>query len=277
VTCTEWGYECCYEAPRKRKSAAIFPTSAYSHERDGDRSTLITAPAIPSTPGTLDVVESDCSNRVRRLEANSGAAFVRKLALKMDASRAPNLNLFGWNIGARKVAGLQPTAILPLIDITSLEHMASLAQVYFDKVDPCYGFLDRAQFFERLELRYSAPATPDIYDSVLAGVAALGCVFSSRNPTLTEIHLAHLARSLLDSYNLFGPPPIETLLAWTLRVVYLRITGTPHETWIASSTLMHLIEASGLYPESLSVLLPSSRAYCDSDLQRRIVGVAHHL
>ena len=221
-------------------------------------------------------MESDHCGLVRRLEANSGAAFVRKLGLKIDPIKAPKLNLFGWNIGARQLSfQFNAASALPIIEITSLEHMKSLAQIYFDKVDPCYGFIDQRQFFERLGTRWKSPVIPNIYDSVLGGVTAIGCLFSQRNATITELHLFRSARSSLDNHHLSGPPSTDLLTGWTLQSIYLRMTDSPHSTWIASSTLMHLIEASGFYPELPSDLLPS--AQCDPDLKRRLVGLAHHL
>ena len=254
ITCTQWDYECYYETRSEQ--------------------TLPEAPARPVlAPST---VESDHHGLVRRLEANSGAAFVRKLGLKLDPAKAPKLNLFGWNIGARRLSSQLDTASpLPIIEITSLEHIRSLAQVYFEKADPCYGFIDHRRFFERLDRRWKSPLTPDIYDSVLGGVAAIGCLFSQRNATITELHLVRSARSDLDSHHLSGPPSIDLLTGWTLRVVYLRLIDSPHSTWIASSTLMHLVESSGLLTDSPSDLLPS--AQCDPDIQRRLVGLAHHL
>ena len=253
ITCTQWGYQCHY----------------------GDRP----GRDVPDTdarhilaPSTL---ESDHGGLVRRLEANSGAAFVRQLGLKINPAKAPKLNLFGWNVGARQSTQSNATPALPLIDITSLEHMKSLAQVYFDKVEPCYGFIDHHQFFERLDMRWKLPLTPTIYDSILGGVAAIGCLFSQRNPTITEAHLVRSARSVLDSHHLSGPPSIDLLTGWTLRSIYLRLMDTPHSTWIATSTLMHLIEASGLHLDSPSDLLPS--AQCDPDLKKGLVGVAQHL
>lgn len=254
ITCTQWGYECYYETPRRQ--ATTDPPARPVH--------------APHT------VEADHYGLVRRLEANSGAAFVRKLGLKIDPIKAPKLNLFGWNVGARQLSSqFNADSALPIIEITSLEHMKSLAQIYFDKVDPCYGFIDQRQFFERLDRRWKSPLTPSIYDSVLSGVAAIGCLFSQRNATITELHLTRSARSCLDNHHLSGPPSIDLLTGWTLRLIYLRMTDSPHSTWIAGSTLMHLVEASGFYPELPSDLLPS--AQCDPDLKRRLVGLAHHL
>ena len=254
ITCTQWGYQCHYGS----RPGQVAPDP----------------PVRPVLPPST--VEPDHGGLVQRLEANSGAAFVRKLGLRNDPAKAPKLNLFGWNIGARQLSSqLDATSALPLVEITSLEHMKSLAQVYFDKVDPCYAFIDHPQFLERLDMRWTSPLTPSIYDSILGGVAAIGCLFSQRNPTVTELHLVRSARSVLDSHHLSGPPSIDLLTGWTLRSIYLRMMDSPHSTWIASSTLMHLIEASGLHPDSPSDLLPS--AHCDPDLKKRLVGVAHHL
>ena len=257
ITCTQWGYECYYQT--RQGQATPDPPA---------RPTL--APIAPST------VESDHCGLTRRLEANSGAAFVRKLGLKIDRTKAPKLNLFGWNTGARQLSSqLNAASALPITEITSHEHMKSLAQVYFDKVDPCYGFIDHRQFFEKLDIRWKLPLTPSIYDSILGGVAAIGCLFSQPNATITELHLVRSAHSSLDNHHLSGPPSIDLLTGWTLRSIYLRMVDSPHSTWIASSTLMHLVEASGLHPESPSDLLPSTQ--CDPDLKSRLVGLAHHL
>lgn len=258
TTCTEWGYQCCYEARPARNTS---------------RSRASGGGGGLAPPGPAG---SDHCGLVRHLEANSGAAFVRKLGLKIDPTKAPKLNLFGWNIGQRQSSShLPPPSALSIVDITSLEHIKSLAQVYFTKIDPCYGFIDQRHFLENLELRWKSPLTANTYDSVLGGVAALGCLFSQRNATITELHLVHSARSTLEDHHLSGPPSVDLLTGWTLRCVYLRMTDSPHSTWMASSTLMHLVEASGLHPEPPSVLLPS--AQCDPDIKRRLVGVAHHL
>jgi hypothetical protein len=269
VTCTDWGYSCYYEPELRHKVSRAGAGAAAAAQPIPGPSPVASQPVQPTIPGH--------NGLVRRLEANSGAAFVRNLGLKIDPTRAPKLNLFGWNIGARQLSSQMDagTSPLPLVEITSLEHMEFLAKVYFDKVDPCYGFIDQEHFFAKLTARWRSAQTATIYDSVLGGVAAIGCLFSQRNATVTELHLVRSASAWLDSFHPPGPPPIELLTGWALRVCYLRMTDSPHSTWIASSTLMHLVEASGLHPGSPSVLLPS--AQCDPDIQRRLVGVAHHL
>ena len=236
------------------------------------------SPEEHTRPSTADADHADHSGQVRRLEANSGAAFVRKLGLRIDPAKAPKLNLFGWNVGMRPLP-LQHEAITSLVlrGITSLEHMKGLAQVYFDKVDPCYGFIDRHQFFERLDARWQSTAIVDRYDCVLAGVAALGCLFSLQTATVTEVRLVHAACTGLSYYNFVGPPSLDHMTGVALRIIYLRMTDTPHATWSISCNLMHLIEAAGLHPErSNDSILPHSVQF-DPDLRKRLVGIAHHL
>lgn len=232
---------------------------------------------IPSTVEAAEQTVADRGGLVRRLEANSGAAFMRRLGLKIDPSKAPKLNLFSWNIGNRQLTSpiTSTTSALPILQTTALENMKAMAQVYFDKVHPCYGFIDQNLFFERLELRWKSPLLWELYDSTLAGVAALGCLFSLRDATVTELRLVRTACAVLDMQHLSGPPSIDLLTGWTLRSIYLRMTDSPHSTWVASSTLMHLVEAAGLHPESHSVL--PERVQCDVEIQKRLVGVAHHL
>lgn len=325
TTCTDWGYKCLYEAAPTRRDAR-----QRQQQYQQQQQTLLhggtgtgTGSVPPATPRSSSIstpvpaarpVESTAEHEirgavVRRLEANSGAAFVRKLGLKIDPSRAPKLNLFGWNIGARQLTSsssrdaVASLPVLSIVDITSHEHMRSLAQVYFDQVDPCYGFVDRDHFFQRLASRWTtsssssspasaAPASSSADDdSILAGVAALGCAFSQHHATVTELHLVRAAQASLanTTHHLSGPPSLALLTGWTLRTVYLRITDSPHATWIASCTLMHLVEASGLLhteagASSLSPLIimpkPNNvQQQCSStpDGVRRLVGVAHHL
>ncbi|OAA65563.1 c6 zinc finger domain containing protein [Niveomyces insectorum RCEF 264] len=309
ATCTTYGYECYYAAPaavaptastagvRKRRSRIPHPSS--TSPTNGFRHGPLPQPQPPSPDSSVSVGASaaapDRSSLVQRMEGNSGAAFVRRLGLKIDPTRAPKLNLFGWNVGARQLSApfafggmassalAAAAAVLPVVDITSCEHCEALARVYFDKVHVCYGFFDQDTFFTRLKRRFQQPTpvpapgshAPDVYDSVLAGVAALGCLFSQRTATLTELQLVAAAVRALNMHQLVGPPSLDLITGWILRTVYLRLTDTPYAVWIASCTMMHLVEAAGLLADVPPVL--PLRARCDPELERRMVGVAHHL
>ncbi|KAJ5330045.1 hypothetical protein N7541_005827 [Penicillium brevicompactum] len=262
-TCRYWDYDCYYDRqPRRRRTHQEAPAE------------------VAPSPGSPYRNPSDAHGVVRRLEANSGAAFVHKMGLKIDPAKAPKLSLFGWNIGKRNLSSTigNVTAAMSITDITSLGHMRSLAQIYFDKLHPCYGFIDPAHFFERLTARWSSTSVSSLYDCVLGGVAALGCLFSQRNMTMTEIHLVGSACATLELHVLTGVPPVDLLTGWTLRVIYMRMTDLPHATWMTSSRLMHLVEAAGFHLESADSVFPrSSTTGCDPDIRRRLFGVAQHL
>ncbi|CAG8043893.1 unnamed protein product [Penicillium olsonii] len=264
-TCREWAYDCYYDRqPRRRRTTQ-------------HRETPTEVAPGPSSPYKSP---ADGNGLVRRLEANSGAAFVRKMGLKIDPAKAPKLSLFGWNIGKRNLSSQLESvgSALTITEITSLEHMKSLAQVYFEKVHPCYGFINRSRFFERLTARWKSSFTNELYDSVIGGVTAIGCLFSQRNMTMTEMHLVASACSTLERQVLSGTPPVDLLTGWTLRVIYMRITDLPHATWMESSKLMHLIEAAGFHRESADSVFPRScTTSCDPDIRRRLFGVAQHL
>lgn len=264
-TCREWGYDCYYEPrpPRKKRHISQQPSDEI-------------APPTPQQP--IDSV--DTHGLDRRLWANSGAAFVRRMGLNIDPAKAPKLSLFGWNVGKRQLSTESQAAcpVLSIRDITSLEHMRTLAQIYFAKIGLCYGFIDSSQFFERLEARWQSPEATGLFDSVIGGVAALGCLFSQRNMTITELHLIGSAHSILDTHVLCGAPPVDLLTGWTLRVVYMRMTDLPHSTWMASSKLMHLVEAAGFHLESTDSVFPRSIGTdFDPNIRRRLFGVALHL
>lgn len=218
------------------------------------------------------------SNRkkiIDRVEANSGAAFIRTIGA-IDQIPTKNLNLFGWNIGHRQLP-LSLDSIMPLslFEITSSEEIKGLAHVYFDKVNPCYGLLNRQIFFQRLELRSALPLERDPNDSTFAGVAALGSLFSRQDITLTEARLAQSARSMLEVEGP-SPPSIEMLTGWVLHLLYLRMTSTPYPTWLASSNIMHMMEASGIYRQvSHQSDLPTTEL--EIAARERLVGVAQHL
>ncbi|KAL5046166.1 hypothetical protein BDW71DRAFT_207527 [Aspergillus fruticulosus] len=268
-TCRDWGYECYYAAA----PSSGYKTTAPPSEPPGSTA----PPGGAGIGGAHHRPAIDPQRVARSLTANSSAVFVRKMGLKVDPANAPRVNLFAWNVGARRLSsGLVPaTAGLPLVDLVPLGSMRQLAEVYFAKVDPCYGFIDQQAFFQRLNARWSSSSSGggggrgSIYDSVLAGVAALGLLFSERTASAAELQLIETAKAILESYDGCAPPSLDLITGWVLRVVYMRMTATPYSTWLASSTVVHLIEAAGLHHED-------PNPPCSADVRRRLVGVALH-
>lgn len=251
--------------------------------------------------------DGDSRAHLSSLEANSGAAFVRKLGLKIDPAHAPRLHLFAWNVGTRRSSTSESPAASSgpgaknVVDIVTQSEMISLATIFFEKVDPCYGFIERDTLLQHVNKRWLNSVTPnsasspsirstaasksDPYDSVLCGVAGFGYLFSRREAPAAEHQLVESARLILEQSLLSDSPSVAIVTGWVLRVAYLRMTASPHSAWMASCSLMHMVEAAGLHLEpnkrllSDSVLIhrPTETELCDPDTRRRLFGMARHL
>lgn len=269
-TCVRFEYDCTYSGPSRGKrpskeesqiqdvSLASGPRSETSSQRE------VVAPAAPQP------------NATRSIEANSGATFLTRLALRLDPKSAPRLHTFAWNafLGSRK-AGYTP-ASLPITSMLSLATMQQLALVYFQKVDPTYGFLDRQDVERHIERRWEGLDAGPMQDAILCGIAALGCLFSHVEAVKMEHDLVESARLILENA-ISELPTTTSIIAWMLRVVYLRITDTHHPAWTASCILMHMIEAAGLHREPSSDSFLPSACGIDVDTRRRITTVSQHL
>ncbi|OKL56561.1 hypothetical protein UA08_08082 [Talaromyces atroroseus] len=220
---------------------------------------------------------SNPSTHLQSLEANSGAAFVRRLGLKIDPSNAPRLHLFAWNVGDR-LAGCPSGTPKNITSILSKNEMIHLASVHFDKAAEVYGFIDRVVFFQRLEERWRNPTVITTYDPVLCGVAAMGFLFTQKFPAIVEPDLVETARALLERHSRSTPPSMDTVTGWLVLVAYLRMSSLPHTTWLASCSLMHVAEAANIHLESPSnTIFDRSSEDIDVDSRRRLWGLSLHL
>ncbi|BCS24896.1 uncharacterized protein APUU_41340S [Aspergillus puulaauensis] len=276
-TCTRLEYDCSYKgmavqvrnipSASSNSFGAAIESSASTGQPDERRKRKHQS----SAPGV------DVHRHVQLLEANSGAAFVRKLGLHIDPSNAPRLHLFAWNTGER-LARCAPGAVRPVISMLTAAEMTRLALIYFDKVAETYGFIDRSLFFKRLHARWNTSGSNTAYDSVFCGVAALALHFSERFPMAFEPDLVETAKTLLEQNSLQTPPSVDTVKGWILRVAYLRMTSTPHATWLASCSLMHVAEAANIHLEGHleTVFNDNPSETIALDLRRRLWGLAQH-
>ncbi|KAL4870543.1 hypothetical protein BDV12DRAFT_55711 [Aspergillus spectabilis] len=289
TTCTQVGGDCHYDLlSRKKKDIRHFQSQSGA-------SSLLSPATVQNDLAAKR--QQDQTNPaalagllLKALEANSGAAFARRLNPKNDVAGAPKLHLFGWNVGARypspewaqALAAVKPR---PVVEIVSQDEMRSLAGIFFDRVDPCYPFIDRETLLRQISRRWLPATTESLgfgpYDAVLCGVAAFGYLFSRRRATPIEFQLIESARSILEQ-SLQSEPisPVETVTGWVLRVAYLRMTTTAHAAWMASCSLMHLIEATGMHiePSSNTALdRASTTESCNPETCRRLFAMARHL
>ncbi|KFZ00577.1 hypothetical protein V500_00990 [Pseudogymnoascus sp. VKM F-4518 (FW-2643)] len=305
--CLGYGYDCSYRStPRSRQS-----------QRGAGRSqTVITREASPSVPpGILpqqlerqeqcnlpsgrrrrqhqhpqqgqDQQDQDQQGQeqqgphgyLRSVESNSGAAFARLLTITLESSdrSVSPMRMLAWNLflGERQTAGSVHHEMLPAV--LSEPEMRHLATVYFEKVHPCYGFIDKDMLLQSISSTWGGQGSSSAQDAILCGVAALGCLFSSTQDLVAELSLVALAKRLLDP-STADSPSLHSATAWLLRTVYLRLTAKPEEAWLASCTTLHIIDAAGLMRSAdhgSAFSLPQDPR--DVHLRRRAFGVAQHL
>ncbi|TWU70935.1 hypothetical protein ED733_001919 [Metarhizium rileyi] len=279
-TCVRFEYECIYQEGKARKSrrqqSLEQPVSAVKPSTP----TAVRLSSVQASPEDVAVSTSAVTphNQARSLEANSGSAFVRKLALRLDPKKNPRMHTFAWNafLGSRQAK--HAPVYRTVTEIVTLQRMQDLTAVYFQQVDPTYSFIDRREVTRHVQLRWTSQMVQQAPDAVLCGVAALGCLFSQVHSDQMEMDLVESARILLEQ-TMSTPATVTSITAWLLRVVYLRVAGTHYEAWLASSMVMHMIEAAGLtvVDSSSESALPSTRQEVDADTARRIVLVAQHL
>ncbi|KAG6040292.1 hypothetical protein E4U41_000977 [Claviceps citrina] len=276
-TCVRFEYNCVFhEGSRRgaRKQRNLGNTSALGI-RTGKA-----PPSLPSSPRSIATSFSAANpqNQARSLEANSGFAFVRRLALRLDPKRNPRMQTFAWNafLGSRAVN--YTPASRPVTLLLTQKDMQDLADIYFHQVDPTYGFIDRASVTQQIQMRWTTHLVQAEQDAVLCGVAALGCLFSNTESDRVEHDLVEAARALLEQA-MHKQPSATRIAAWLLRVTYLRLAGTHYEAWMTSCMVMHMIEAGGL-----AMVAPSEDTSLQSTIRnpnmenaRRMAFVAQHL
>ncbi|KPM41938.1 Protein RDR1 [Neonectria ditissima] len=269
-TCVRFEYECIYSetsSSKKRKRS----------ERDSDSSPQTQAQSSPQPPRSeIETPTANSDNHIRSLEANSAPAFLRRLALRLDPKNAPRMHTFAWNafLGARKT-GHSPVC-RAITDMLSRNEMQRLAAIYFEKVDPIYGFVDRQDVERLIRDVWAGGSHGPFQDAVLCGIAALGYLYSQVQSVAVELDLVETARTILEKA-MSDTPTVPSITAWVLRVVYLRVAATHHTAWMASCILMHMVEAAGLHCEPSSESILPSAEDVDSELRRRLVAVAQHL
>lgn len=270
--CTQFEYKCYFEKhPRKRSK--LVEQHAIT---DGATASRSPENVIKSENGGNAQPTVEDISKMRSMEANSGIAFTRLLGQRLDPSSGPKLFTFGWNLGSNTYT---PPPSTPITDILNQDQMYSLAQLHFANVHPIYGFLDKDQTMEAISLRWSSPETCEVPDHLLCGIASMGILFSEGSLTPLLPALVDSQKKTLENTSTMQPPCLADVQSWVLRCLYLRSTDHPHATWIASCTLMHLVEAVGLQLEaSSSVLHPAANDFSnDPEIRRRTFWIARML
>lgn len=218
--CTKFDYKCYFEK-HARKRSKIVEKDAQENGITGrygpGRSPSDTAEPKHERAGPEELL------KMRSMEANSGIAFTKLLGMRLNANAGPQRSQFGWNLGTRHQTIPVAAQITELI---SMDIMLAMAKLYFEKVHPLYGILDRERTMDQILTRYTkTEQMDDCPDAVFAGIAALGAIFSPGMIDDLQPMLLEAAKLAMEATSILQPPRFCDVQAWLLRVTYLRFFG----------------------------------------------------
>ncbi|KJZ75354.1 hypothetical protein HIM_05280 [Hirsutella minnesotensis 3608] len=258
--CTAYGYDCEYprdDGPAKTArdakvtrrltaqaaASAISPSEAASSPGGkgmaAAKTWTMAGPTHEQETGMLD------AQRARFVSASSVIAFPRVLDFELGSKRPHVLHSFGYNMGVRPEE--KSTHSGHLANLVTEEDMESFSAVFHSVLGSCIDFIHPETYRRRSQQYYRDREEDAIFGTVVAGVVALGSFFSYKNGHPRETDIAHFAKSALEDPALTRRPTPEQIIAWALRTIYLRSTTRPNNAWMASCTMMHLMEAQGLH------------------------------
>lgn len=281
---------------RKRKCDAKYPCSmcaVYEYSCSyADNDTTSTNPATATQPpvpvkrinvgldnGATSSIGID-EHRFRYAGSSAAMAFPHILSMALgsdkNSNNASKMHSFAYNFGIRPDEASNAHGSLgELIPEDDLKYYSS---VYFSTIGSIFDTIDSRIYAQRCRDYYNEPgSTTFAFGAVAAGVAALGSFLSSKRHS-REPELVQYAKSVLDDPASMRMLEVDHVIAWGMRVIYLRATTRPSNAWIASCTTMHLCEAVGLHEEDnikkmASVAGAAALGY-DTDRLRRIFWVS---
>ncbi|KAJ5827294.1 Transcription factor [Penicillium robsamsonii] len=229
-----------------------------------------TSAATATATGIFD------EHKSRYTGASAAMAFPHILSAALGSGSPPKMHSFAYNFGIRPEEA--PNAHGLLGKLISEDDLSFFSGVYFSVMAPITDYMDPRIYAQRCRDYYHGTGSTAVaFGAVAAGVAALGS-FLSPNRHPREPDLVQYAKAILDdpvSMRMLG---IDHIIAWAMRVLYLRATTRPNTAWVASCTAMHLCEAVGLHEEEnikkMASVAGAAIVGHDADRLRRIFWIS---
>ncbi|PKX91294.1 C6 zinc finger domain protein [Aspergillus novofumigatus IBT 16806] len=240
-----------------------------SREADGS-STQSPTVIAGASPGIFD------EQKFRHSGPSAAMAFPHILSVALGSDSPPKMRSFAYNFGIRPEEASNTHCFLG--NLISEKDLGFFSGVYFSILGPIGDMMDARIYAQRCRDYYHSSGTNAVaFAAVAAGVAALGS-FLSRNRHPRESDLVQYAKAILDDPAAMRLHGIDHIVAWGMRVFYLRATTRPSNAWIASCTQMHLCEAIGLHEEESIKKMASTAGAAvlghDADRLRRIFWIS---
>ncbi|KAH7141691.1 C6 zinc finger domain protein [Dactylonectria macrodidyma] len=239
-------------------------------EADGDPSTKKSRTTTPG--GIFD------EHKSRYAGASAAMAFPHILGGVLGSHSPSKMHSLAYNFGIRPEEASNAHVLLGTL--ISEDDLGFFSGVYFSALAPIGDLLDSRIYAQRCRDYYHGSGSTMIaFGAVAAGVAALGsflCPTPNRHPR--EPDLVQYAKAILDDPASMRMLGIDHIVAWAMRVFYLRATSSPNNAWIASCTMMHLCEAVGLHEEEnikkMASVAGAAVVGHDADRLRRIFWIS---
>ncbi|KAF5867800.1 putative rdr1p protein [Botrytis fragariae] len=234
--------------------------------------------ASNETTNDLSILEP---YKCRFTSANSAIAFPRCLGMELEMATPPRLHSYAWNTGIRSEAP-KPN-YMRLHEFCSWGFASSAIDVYFEHINPVFGFLEKEKFLHRCELFWKDDTGSIGFEALICGVVTLGALFTRQIASVLEGDVFEHGRCLLEQGSQrHGDMSLEHVMAWTLRALYLRSTSRPNLSSLAIFTTVHLAESIGLHRELDTVVfaVDGSRKVFSPDvleLRRRVFWIVMSL
>jgi hypothetical protein len=192
----------------------------------------------------------------RYMNQNSAVAFPNQLGVELESAHPPRLHSFAWNCGIRPE---EPGSIhAPLTDYVTWEECRHYTDIYFATVGVPFHLFDKDEFLQQCDTYFNRRNQDLILGALIGAVVSLGSLFAFRDGHHLEPQIVKHVKDVLEDSTFSRRPSIDQVNAWILRTLYLRSTTRPHLTWLASCTVMHLVEAVGLHRDLESDLVTQS-------------------
>ncbi|PLB41132.1 putative C6 transcription factor [Aspergillus candidus] len=264
-TCTTYEYTCTYADSSVTKSPPVVSPPVVA----GASTPTTTA---TTTAGIFDV------QKCRYAGASAAMAFPHILGMAFGSDSPPKMHSFAYNFGIRPEEASNAHGLLG--KLISEDDLGLFSSVYFSALSPIGDLIDPRIYAQRCRDYYhsaGSTSTAVAFGAVAAGVAALGS-FLSPNRHPRESDLVQYAKAILEDPASMRTLGIDHIIAWGMRVFYLRATTRPNNAWIASCTVMHLCEAVGLHEEdniqNMASVAGAAAVGHDADRLRRIFWIA---
>ncbi|KAJ5410892.1 uncharacterized protein N7487_005251 [Penicillium crustosum] len=233
--CSTYQYQCRYD---DNITGTVDPPVAKRTILEGQNKG---SPSTAKSPGIFEERKS------RYTGASAAMAFPHILGLALGSDNPPKINSTAYNFGIRPEEASNTYGLLG--SLISEDNLAFYSDVYFSAMGSILDVIDPSVYSQRCREYYHGPGSPPVaFGAIAAGIAAVGSFLSSvRYPR--ESDLLQYAKAILDDPASIRMLSVDHIIAWGMRLFYLRATTRPSSAWVASCTLMHHCEVVGLHKE----------------------------